>query len=143
MIWIATMTMKKIYVMMKMMISIILSLITLGSTVYWNYQSVVEPVEVDNVPLLTGTASWYDYDLDIEWGKGWSKKYNYCALRIYERYHHYKVCSVSTWKCVVCKQNDRWPSREDRVIDLTSHAFKELWVPLSRWLTEVYIYKLD
>ena len=126
---------------MKMMISIILSLLTLGSTVYWNYQSVVEPVEVDNVPLLTGTASWYDYTLNINWEtRERSKTHSTCALRIYERYKKYKVCSDITWKCIVCYHNDYWPARKDRVIDLSSYAFKELWISLKRWLTPVTIY---
>lgn len=125
-----------------MMISIILSLITLGSTVQWNYLGDVEPVEVDNVPLLTGTASWYDYTLNINWvEREWSKNHSTCAMRDKEhRYQMFRVCAKSTGKCIECKLNDYWPARQDRVIDLSSYAFKQLWVPLSRWLTEVEIY---
>ena len=35
------------------------------STVSENEISNAQPTEVDNSPLLVGTASWYDYDLEI------------------------------------------------------------------------------
>lgn len=91
-------------------------------------------------PLYEWTATWYDYKL---WWKWWSKTHNTCALRIYERHKTYKVCSKVTGKCVNCYHNDYGPKREDRVIDLSSHAFKELWIPLSRWVTEVEVYLVE
>lgn len=91
-------------------------------------------------PLYVGTATWYDYKLVNTW---WSKTHNTCALRIYERYKTYKVCSKVTGKCVNCYHNDYWPQRQDRVIDLSSHAFKELGIPLSRWVTEVEVYLVE
>lgn len=91
-------------------------------------------------PLYVGTATWYDYTLN---GQQRSKTHNTCALRIYERYQTYKVCSKVTWKCVNCYHNDYWPQRQDRVIDLSSHAFKELWIPLSRGVTEVEVYLVE
>ena len=96
--------------------------------------------EVENKPLYEWIATWYDYKL---WDKWWSKTHNTCALRIYERYKTYRVCSKVTGKCVDCYHNDYWPQREDRVIDLSSHAFKELWISLSRWVAEVEVYLLE
>lgn len=91
-------------------------------------------------PLFEWTATWYDYKL---WWKRRSKNHSTCALRIYERYKTYKVCSKDTWKCIECYHNDYWPSRTDRVIDLSSYAFKQLWIPLSRWVAEVEIYLIE
>ena len=88
-------------------------------------------------PLFEWTATWYDYKL---WWKRRSKNHSTCALRIHERYKTYKVCSKMTWKCIECYHNDYWPSRTDRVIDLSSYAFKQLWIPLSRWVAEVEVY---
>lgn len=90
--------------------------------------------------FLEGSASRYDYKLN---GKWWSKSHSTCALRIKERYWHYKVCVSGTDKCVVCFQNDYWPAEyTNKVIDLSSYAFKQL-APLSRWVVDVQIYKLD
>lgn len=126
------------------MISLIafLGTVLLGITVSENEISNAQPTEVDNSPLLVGTASWYDYDLEINWEiRNWSKTHNTCAMRNkVDRYKTFKVCSTITHKCVDCYLNDYWPQREDRIIDLSSHAFKELGIPLSRGLTEVEIY---
>ena len=126
------------------MISLIAFLWTvlLGITVSENEITNAIPTEVDNSPLLVGTASWYDYDLEINWQiRNWSKTHNTCAMRNkVDRYKTFKVCSTITHKCVDCYLNDYWPKREDRIIDLSSHAFKELGIPLSRGLTEVEIY---
>ena len=88
-------------------------------------------------PLFEWWASWYDYKL---WNQRWSKNHDTCALRIYERYKKYKVCTEE--KCIVCKQTDYWPQRQDRVVDLSSHAFKQL-APLSKGLTYVKVYSLN
>ena len=126
------------------MISLIafLGTVLLGITVSENEITNAIPTEVDNSPLLVGIASWYDYDLEINWEiRNWSKTHNTCAMRNkVDRYKTFKVCSRVTWKCVDCYLNDYWPQREDRIIDLSSHAFKELGIPLSRGLTEVEIY---
>ena len=99
----------------------------------------VEQVSTQEIeqPLFEWWASWYDYKL---WGKRWSKNHDTCALRIYERYKKYKVCTDE--QCVVCYQNDYWPQRQDRVVDLSSHAFKQL-APLSKGLTYVKVYSLN
>lgn len=102
-------------------------------------EEVIEEPVVET-PLFEWIASWYDYKLS---GKWWSKTHDTCALRIKQRYWRYKVCSDRTWKCVECYHNDYWPSRSDRVIDLSSHAFRELWEPLSRWLTHVKVYRVE
>lgn len=121
------------------MISIILSRVMLGSTVQQNQIQEVEHVELENTPLYEWTASWYDYTLNINWQiREWSKTHDTCALRIYERYQTYKVCTED--KCITCYHNDYWPARQDRVIDLSSHAFKQL-APLGRGLVHVKVFK--
>ena len=116
------------------MLGLLLSLFTTPLDYDFNYSPVEEVVEQ---PLYEWWASWYDYKL---WGKRWSKNHDTCALKIYERYQTYKVCVDDN--CITCYHNDFWPQREDRVIDLSSHAFKQL-APLSRWLVRVKVYSLD
>lgn len=90
-------------------------------------------------PFLEWKATRYDYKLSWKW---YSKYNDTCALRIKERGWHYKVCVKGTDRCVVCRHNDRWPKEETwKIIDLSSHAFKQL-APLSRWVIEVEIYKV-
>lgn len=97
------------------------------------------PIQQEEV-FLEWKATRYDYKLN---GKRWSKTHNTCAMRVGERYKMYKVCSKLTGKCVECKLNDYWPKEETgKVIDLSSHAFKELWIPLSRGVAEVQIYQV-
>ena len=101
----------------------------------FNYDPVVVQEEQ---PFLEGKASWYDYKL---WNKWWSKTHDTCALRVLPKYWHYKVCAWD--KCIECYQNDYWPKEHtNKVIDLSSHAFRQL-APLSKWVIEVQIYKLD
>jgi hypothetical protein len=131
---------------MSLLVLILWAVIS-GSTVieYWK-----QPLDYDRVnnlsiqaeqSMLEWKATRYDYQL---WDIRWSKNYNTCALRIKERYSYYKVCSKDTGKCVECYHNDYWPAEyTNKVIDLSSHAFKELWIPLSRWAADVEIYKLD
>jgi len=112
----------------------------LGTTVPQNQIQEVEQAEVVNTPLYEWTASWYDYTLNINWeDKEWSKTHDTCALRIYERYQTYRVCTDD--KCITCYHNDYWPKREDRVIDLSSHAFKQL-APLKLGLVHVRVYNV-
>jgi hypothetical protein len=92
----------------------------------------------EELPFLEWKWTWYDYKL---WGKWYSKYNDTCALRIKDRWWHYKVCAGD--KCVVCRHNDYWPAEyTNKVIDLSSHAFKQL-APLSKWVIEVLIYKID
>ena len=101
---------------------------------------IVEQVSTEEIeqPLYEWWASWYDYSLNINWvDKVWSKDHDTCALRIYERYKNYRVCTED--KCVVCRQNDYGPARQDRVIDLSSHAFRQL-APLKKGLVYVKVY---
>ncbi len=92
------------------------------------------------LPFLEWKATWYNYKL---WGRRYSKYNDTCALRIKDRGGHYKVCVKWTDRCVVCRHNDYGPAEyTNKVIDLSSHAFKQL-APLSRWVIEVLIYKID
>lgn len=96
---------------------------------------------VEEEAFLVGTASWYDYSLPkYTNGENWSKTHSTCAVRVLERYQTYKVCSDITGICIECYHNDYGPARMDRVIDLSSKAFKDLGVPLSRGLTPVHVY---
>lgn len=105
-----------------------------------DHDLVTKPIIQQEQPFLEWKATWYDYKLN---GKWWSKSHSTCALRIKERYWHYKVCVKGTDKCVVCFQNDYWPAEyTNKVIDLSSYAFKQL-APLSRWVVDVQIYKID
>lgn len=104
----------------------------------FNYSPVEESTtEVIEQPLYEWRASWYDYKLWWQWR---SKEHDTCALRIHERYQTYKVCTDD--KCITCYHNDYWPAREDRVIDLSSHAFRQL-APLSKGLVYVKVYLED
>lgn len=130
--------------MMTMMSSLLLCWVTLGSTVLkpLDYDFDYSPVEQESTqqieqPLYEWRASWYDYKL---WWNWWSENHDTCALRIYERYQTFKVCTDD--KCITCYHNDYGPARQDRVIDLSSHAFKQL-APLKRWLVYVKIYPLS
>jgi len=123
------------------MSSMILWRIMLGGIVSQNQMPNIDTVEVENPPLYEGTASWYDYTLNINWEiREWSKSHDTCALRIYERYKTYKVCTED--KCITCYHNDYGPARQDRVIDLSSHAFKQL-APLKLGLVHVKVFILD
>ena len=100
-----------------------------------------ESTEVIESPLFEWQATRYDYSLNINWiDKPRSKTHDTCALRIYERYKTYKVCTDD--KCITCYHNDYGPQRQDRVIDLSSHAFKQL-APLSRWVIHVKVYLVE
>lgn len=100
-----------------------------------------ESIQEAPVPFLEWTASWYDYSLpNVKWGNNRSRTHSTCAVRIMERYQTFKVCSDVTWKCIECYHNDYGPQSSDRVIDLSSYAFRSLWVPLSRGLTPVKVY---
>lgn len=124
-----------------MMSSMILWRVMLGSIVSQNQIQEVEDTVVEDSPLYEGTASWYDYTLNINWEiREWSKSHDTCALRIYERYKTYKVCTED--KCITCYHNDYGPARQDRVIDLSSHAFKQL-APLKLGLVHVKVFILD
>lgn len=123
------------------MITRLLTLVMLGSTVMASQIEETEHTEVIETPLYEGTASWYDYSLNINWvDKVRSKDHDTCALRIYERYKTYKVCTDD--KCITCYHNDYGPQRQDRVIDLSSHAFKQL-APLKLWLVHVKVYLVE
>lgn len=97
-----------------------------------------------NTPMpTTFTASWKAtrYDYQYKWVRV-TKTKSTCALRITQRYAHYIVKNVDTWKYVVCTQTDYWPKEyTNKVIDLSSYAFKQIW-SLRRWVINVSIGKL-
>ena len=128
------------------LLALIMWAVITGSTViqYWNQPldiGLVEQVSTqEEKPLLEWKATRYDYKLSGQW---YSKYNDTCAMRVKPRWWHYKVCVKGTDRCVVCRLNDRWPAEyTNKVIDLSSHAFKQL-APLSRWVIEVLIYKID
>ena len=129
-------------------LALILGAVLSGSTVieYGKQpldEGLVEKVYTQQIeqPLYEWTASWYDYSLNINWEEVvWTSTHDVCALRIYERYGYYRVCTDD--KCIVCKQTDYWPAREDRVIDLSSHAFRQL-APLKKGLVYVKVYLVE
>ena len=124
-----------IYLSTKRMLGLLLWVFLQPLDHDFNYDPVVvESTETFEQPLYEWRASWYDYKL---WGKWWSKSHSTCALRIHERYKTYRVCVDEN--CITCYHNDYWPQRENRVIDLSSYAFKQL-APLSKWLVYVKVY---
>ena len=124
---------------MSLITAILMTWIVLSWFKPLDYDFQYQEAVVQETPIFEWTASRYDYKL---WWKRRSKDHDTCALRIYERYKKYKVCSKENGNCIVCYHNDYGPWRADRVIDLSSHAFKQL-APLSRWITEVQVYLLD
>ena len=109
--------------------------------------------EFDEGPMFTistttekdyETASWYDYDLP---GHKDYSKFNYTAAsRDYPKGTKLIVCAkpISTeLKCVQVRVNDYGPDEKihpERIIDLSSAAFKEL-APLSDGLVYVKVYE--
>lgn len=87
---------------------------------------------------LTGKASWYDYEL---WWEARSKTHSTCAMHKPKDYWLYKVTNLDNWKSVFCFNNDYMSSTE-KVIDLSSYAFKKLWVPLSKWVVNVSVLRI-
>lgn len=88
--------------------------------------------------LYEWIASYYDYNL---WDIERSKKYATCAFHSqYKDYGMYRVCNIENWKCVDCKNND-WMRNDERVVDLSSYAFRKIW-NLKRWLLNVTVKKL-
>jgi len=91
------------------------------------------------VVLQTWIASWYNYDLK---NNPWrSKKHDTCAFHDHHKdYWMYRICNLDNWKCVSCFNND-FMRNHKRVVDLSSHAFKQIW-SLKRWLINVSIEKI-
>lgn len=74
--------------------------------------------------IITWTASRYDYEL--EWLGRWSKSHNTCAFHHQKKtYKMYRVTNLDNWKSVDCYNND-YMRREDRLVDLSSHAFRQI-----------------
>lgn len=107
--------------------------------------SYVEPVfipkTINKIEEIFGVGSFYDYTLK----SGWSSVGHFvCATRDFERYSMIKVTNIDNGKVVICKKTDYGPDESihpDRIIDLSSTAFKEL-APLSVGLINVKIEKL-
>ncbi len=91
-----------------------------------------EPVYIHITPVATsapevkGKASYYDYDLN---GIAWSKNHNTAASRDLPRRSKVKVTNLANNKSTIVYINDYGPDikvHPDRIIDLSSHAFKEI-----------------
>lgn len=97
---------------------------------------IVAPTVQAETTIMTGKATWYDYDLkDMP---GFSKTHSTCALRIIKRYQKYKVCN-SSGDCIVCLHNDYWPKAyTEKIIDLSSYAFRKL-APLRKGVIYVTV----
>ena len=91
---------------------------------------------LSNLNLSTGVASWYDYSLPNY--PDYSKTHFTSASKDYPKGTYLLVCEK---KCVIVRVNDYGPARDDRVIDLSSAAFKEL-SPLSKGVIKVKIYEV-
>jgi len=88
---------------------------------------------------LSGTATWYDYELD--WQER-SKSHDTCALRETDRYWTYRVTNTANGKTVDCYHNDYWPKEyTNKIIDLSSHAFKQI-ADLKSWVANVTIERI-
>lgn len=89
---------------------------------------------------LTGNATWYDYSL-----KGfpdYSKTHLTAASRDFKRGTHLRVCTPEVYsKCVDVVVNDYGPQRNDRIIDLSSAAFRKL-SPLSQGVLAVWVWEI-
>jgi rare lipoprotein A len=73
-----------------------------------------------------GTASYYDYKLG---GEKYSKEHDTCASLKYPRGSKLKVTNIENNKSVICRVNDYGPEKgqtPERIIDLSSHAFKQI-----------------
>jgi len=92
-----------------------------------------DPYLFEDKDSTVGVASWYDYDLKDY--PDYSKDHLTCASRDYPKGTMLEVTYGD--KSVVCRVND-WIEHPDRIIDLSSMAFKEL-APLSVGLLEVII----
>lgn len=92
----------------------------------------VPEVKAQEIKLITGKASYYDYDLKD--APEYSKTHLTAATRDWPRGTLLKVCLVvpsGVWEkpCVEVITNDYGPNKEihpDRIIDLSSAAFKKL-----------------
>lgn len=95
---------------------------------YWDYRDNIlcglDTVECPGEdPVLTTTASWYDYSLE---GDVWSKDHRTVASRDYPRGTLIKVTNAKTGKSVEVVVNDYGPDikkHPGRALDLSSYAF--------------------
>lgn len=126
---------------MKKLIIIILLLILLG-IVNWvgSKQTDYERKQAETpVTIMTWIASRYSYW--VQWHPNRSSERNTCAFHHqFKDYGNYKVTNLDTGKSIICWNND-WMHREDRLVDLSDHAFKEL-APLHKWLIRVSVEKI-
>lgn len=88
---------------------------------------------------LTWIASYYDYTLDWYWER--SKSHSTCAFHSHKKdYGMYRVTNLDNWKSVDCYNND-WMARPDRLVDLSSYWFRQIW-DTKKWLLRVSIEKV-
>ena len=96
-----------------------------------------EPPKIQSIECTSGVASWYDYNLDGY--PGYSLAHDTAASRDLTRYSTTTV--MYNDKSVVVRINDYGPDASvhpDRIIDLSSHAYKQL-APLSTGVITVQV----
>ena len=105
----------------------------------YSYQKIIKRIE--KKVKLVGTASYYDYLLEINGKKiWWSKTHSTCAFRHNDEIPRYSILRVYYKdRYIDCFINDFGPKKyTGRIIDLSSYSFKQL-APLSKGLIEVKI----
>ena len=94
------------------------------------------------ITIREGKASFYDYYLEKH---DWSSKGHFvCATRDFERYSYVEVTNLANGFMVKCYVTDYGPDESihpDRVIDLSSTAFKTL-APLDLGVINVKVKQL-
>lgn len=96
------------------------------------------PTPITNT--MTGIASYYDYTLD--WLGERSKSHSTCAFHHQKKdYKMYRVTNLDNWKYVDCYNND-WMRRADRLVDLSSHAFRQIG-STKKWLLQVSVVPIE
>lgn len=89
---------------------------------------------------LTWVASYYDYSLDWLWER--SLSHSTCAFHHQKKtYKMYRVTNLDNWKSVDCYNND-YMVRPDRLVDLSSHAFRQIGSTRA-WLLHVSVEPIE
>jgi len=104
------------------------------SAILYTYINVVSDIEINSLPasimhkhnFSVGKASWYDYSLN---GEIYSLTHNTAASRNFKQKTRLTVTNLDNNKSVNVVVNDYGPDMSvypNRIIDLSSHAFKQI-----------------